>query len=285
MVLDHLTASLGQSGPIWYCSIKQRGWIVYFSNLFTVWGTLGASSKVAAAYRHCQTSHLRKLSSQSLHDNLNSLRNLPHPSEPADMLSRRETSWRTRSPTAPPASESPEQVGRGGVSLVLTGTKSATGVIWHWGVSGWFAYLFKVWRDEHEMLGLSQLAEALPGHTSLHQSHPHRCAGKAFRTYLASTGLHSLAVQGLTFTFFRSLSRNVCFIKSQILGFFFFFFTIKRLLSPFNGCPKDPWWSISSVPWWGAGFGSWCTREAREHQDLFALLKLTLAVGQSWRAA
>lgn len=114
-----------------------------------------------------------------------------------------------------------------GVSLVLTGTKSATGVIWHWGVSGWFAYLFKVWRDEHEMLGLSQLAEALPGHTSLHQSRPHRCAGKAFRTYLASTGLHSLAVQGLTFTFFRSLSRNVCFIKSQIFGVFFFFLQLR----------------------------------------------------------
>lgn len=71
------------------------------------------------------------------------------------------------------------------------------------------------------MLGLSQLAEALPGHTSLYQSRPHRSAEKAFRTYLASIGLHSLAVQGLAFTFVRSLSLDICFIESQILGGFF----------------------------------------------------------------
>lgn len=72
------------------------------------------------------------------------------------------------------------------------------------------------------MLGLSQLAEALPGPTSLYQSRPHRSAEKAFRTYLASIGLHSLAVQGLAFTFVRSLSLDICFTESQIFGFFFF---------------------------------------------------------------
>lgn len=96
------------------------------------------------------------------------------------------------------------------------------------------------------MLGLSQLATALPGHTSLHQSRPHRLR-KGLQNLSGLHRLHSLAVQGLTFTFIRSLSLDICFIESQVLGGFFF--TIKRLLSPFNGCPKDPSWSFSSVPW------------------------------------
>lgn len=34
------------------------------------------------------------------------------------------------------------------------GTETAMGVVWHLGVSSWFAHLFKVWKDEHEMLSL-----------------------------------------------------------------------------------------------------------------------------------
>lgn len=179
---------------------------------------------MAAAYRHCQTSHLRKLSSQSLHDNLNSLRNLPHPSEPADMLSRRETSWRMRLPTAPLASESPEQVGRGGYLTVLKSTRSAMGVIWHWGVNGCFAHLFKVWRDEHKMLGLSQLAAALLGHTSLHQSRPHRCAGRAFRTYLASTGCTALQCRASLSHSLGLFPSTYVSLKVRFWGFVLFFY-------------------------------------------------------------
>ena len=145
-----------------------------------------------------------------------------------------------------------------GISPILKGTRSATGVIWHWGESVVGLLICsksgemstKCWA----LANWLQPCQVTPPCTN----HVHTGWGRAFRTYLASTGCTALQYRA-------SLSHSLGLFPSTYVSLkvrfwvFFFFFTIKRLLSPFNGCPKDPSWSFSSVPWWGAGFGSWCT--------------------------
>ena len=134
-------------------------------------------------------------------------------------------SWRMRSPTAPLASESPGSRWEGAVisqSVVAPrprgrwpiplghahGTETAMGVVWHLGISSWFAHLFQVWKDEHEMLSLW----AATASGRLHdpgRSHlpvpvmPTQVCRKDIQNQPGFHRVPSLAMQVLTFRFIR----------------------------------------------------------------------------------